>query len=162
MTVAIVSRSRVIRNTAQLLRVFRTHSVLRSYIYLILIPNTQGPSRRRRALSCGRAFVGARGKERRSRVSQCVTRTLLRTDVFDEDYGEDREDDDDDRRPLRSFASGTRSVRVVSRANACVQVQLCTPRGSTRTRMFRYFEPRTGLGRRLCHRRLSQWFLRRG
>jgi len=53
--------------------------------------------------------MGARGKERRSRVSQCVTRSLLYTDAFDEDYedreDDDNDDDDDDRRPLRSFAS---------------------------------------------------------
>lgn len=91
-------------------------------LYLSNSNTKQEPSRRRRALSRRRAFMGARGKERRSSgFPVCHAFSSVHRRLRRRLRGPRR--DDDDRRPLRSFASGTRPARVVSRVNACARVR---------------------------------------
>lgn len=90
MTIATTARSRVIRNTVFRAVTHISHTVLRSYIYLILIPN-RSPLEED-ALFLEGELLWARGaRSGAPAVSQCVTRSLLCTDAFDEDY-EDREE----------------------------------------------------------------------
>lgn len=71
---------------------------MRSYIYLILIPRARTPLEES-ALFLEVERLGERGvKNGTSRVSQCVTRSLLRANAFDEDREDEDEEDGEEKR----------------------------------------------------------------